>query len=145
MMTLPSPSASLKAPLTWQNSTLLDGDLAARVAKLKSEDGKYLLAIGSTGLVQSLLTHDLVDESAASWSNSGQAFQILDQPDHRQRIPVTVVEQVSPDSVSFVLPNLVHDEEEPGDFNASLGVNLETRPSQSSRCEKVFESSLWTE
>jgi hypothetical protein len=39
----------------------------------------------------------------ASWSNSGQAFQILDQPDHRQRIPVTVVEQVSPDSVSFVL------------------------------------------
>src|SRR2546422_5587491 len=45
-------------------------------------------------------------ESAASWSNSGQAFQSLDQPDHRQRIPVTVVEQVSPDSVSFVLRNL---------------------------------------
>ena len=37
-----------------------------------------------------------------TWSNSGQAFQILDQPDHRERIPVTVVEQVSPDSVSFV-------------------------------------------
>ena len=55
------------------------------------------------------------------WSNPGQAFQILDQPDHRQRIPVTVVEQVSPDSVSFVLRNLVHDEEEPGDFDASLG------------------------
>ncbi len=52
---------------------------------------------------------------------SGQAFQSLDQPDHRQRIPVTVVEQVSPDSVSFVLRNLVHDEEEPGDFDASLG------------------------
>jgi hypothetical protein len=30
-----------------------------------------------------------------------QAFQSLDQPDHRQRIPVTVVEQVWPDSVSF--------------------------------------------
>ena len=44
----------------------------------------------------------------------------LDQPDHRQRIPVTVVEQVSPDSVSFVLRNLVHDED-PGDFDASLG------------------------
>ena len=29
-------------------------------------------------------------ESAASWSNSGQAFQSLDQPDHRQRIPVTL-------------------------------------------------------
>ena len=47
--------------------------------------------------------------------------QSLDQPDHRQRIPVTVVEQVSPDSVSFVLRNLVHDEEEPGDFDASSG------------------------
>ena len=46
--------------------------------------------------------------------------QSLDQPDHRQRIPVTVVEQVSPDSVSFVLRNLVHDEEEPGDFDASV-------------------------
>ena len=60
-------------------------------------------------------------ESAASWSNSGQAFQSLDQPHDRQRVPVTVVEQVSPDSVSFVLRNLVHDEEEPGDFHASLG------------------------
>ena len=55
-------STTLKQPLTWQNSTLLDGDLAARVAALKSEDGKYLLAIGSTRLVQSLITHDLVDE-----------------------------------------------------------------------------------
>jgi dihydrofolate reductase len=55
-------SRTLKQPLTWQNSTLLDGDLAARVAALKSEDGKYLLAIGSTRLVQSLITHDLVDE-----------------------------------------------------------------------------------
>jgi hypothetical protein len=50
----------------------------------------------------------------------GQAFQSLDQPDHRQRIPVTVVEQVLPDSLSFVLRNLVHDEEEPGDLDASL-------------------------
>jgi len=55
-------STTLKQPLTWQNSTLLDGDLAARVAALKSKDGKYLLAIGSTRLVQSLITHDLVDE-----------------------------------------------------------------------------------
>ena len=34
---------------------------------------------------------------------------------------MTVVKQVPPDSVSFVLRNLVHDEEEPGDFDASLG------------------------
>ena len=61
---------------------------------------------------------------SASWPHQGatraRPSKILDQPDHRQRIPVTVVEQVSPDSVSFVLGNLVHDEEEPGDFDASL-------------------------
>lgn len=38
-----------------------------------------------------------------------------------ERIAVTVIEQVSPDAVSFVLRNLVRDEEEPGDFDASLG------------------------
>ncbi len=31
---------------------------------------------------------------------------------------MTVVEQVSPDSVSFVLRNPVHDRKEPGDFDA---------------------------
>jgi hypothetical protein len=36
-------------------------------------------------------------------------------------MPVTVVEQCSPDSVWFVVRKLVHDEEEPGDFEASLG------------------------
>ena len=34
---------------------------------------------------------------------------------------MTVIEQVSPDPVSFVLQNLVDDEEEPGDFDVSLG------------------------
>ena len=41
---------------------------------------------------------------------------------------MTVVEQVSPDSVSFVLRNLVHDEEEPGDFDASLNGNGDRVP-----------------
>jgi hypothetical protein len=56
-------------------------------------------------------------------------LQSLDQPDHRQRIPVTVVEQVSPDSVSVVLRNLTHDEEEPGDCDASFSGLRSTRSS----------------
>ena len=67
---------------------------------------------GSLGLVK--------PESAKSWSNSGQTFQILD-PDHRHRVPVPAVEQASSDPVSFVLRNLIHDEEELGDCDASLG------------------------
>ena len=55
-------SASLTEPLQWENSSLLKGDVADAVAKLKQEKGNYLLAIGSTRLVQTLVERDLVDE-----------------------------------------------------------------------------------
>jgi len=48
--------------LEWQNSTVLEGDLADAVAALKGQDGGDLHTIGSTELVHSLLEHDLVDE-----------------------------------------------------------------------------------
>ena len=49
-------------PLEWQNSTVLEGDLAEAVAALKQEDGGDLNVIGSAQLVRWLLEHDLVDE-----------------------------------------------------------------------------------
>jgi dihydrofolate reductase len=55
-------SATLTEPLEWQSSSLLEGDVADAVSKLKQEDGNYLLAIGSAGLVKSLIERDLVDE-----------------------------------------------------------------------------------
>lgn len=55
-------STTLTGPLDWQNSTLLNGDVAEAVAALKREDGADLLVIGSTVLVATLLEHDLVDE-----------------------------------------------------------------------------------
>jgi len=48
--------------LEWNNSTLLSGDVAEEVAKLKQEDGGDIHVSGSGGLVQTLLRHDLVDE-----------------------------------------------------------------------------------
>jgi dihydrofolate reductase len=48
--------------LEWQNSTVLQGDVAEAVAALKQEEGGDLHVIGSTELVQTLLEHDLVDE-----------------------------------------------------------------------------------
>jgi dihydrofolate reductase len=48
--------------LEWNNSTLLEGDLAEAVARLKAEDGPDILTQGSTDLIQTLLEHDLVDE-----------------------------------------------------------------------------------
>jgi dihydrofolate reductase len=48
--------------LEWQNSTLLQGDVAEAVTRLKAEDGGGpLLVIGSSELIQTLLRHDLVD------------------------------------------------------------------------------------
>ena len=55
-------SRTLSDPLEWQNSTVLQGDVAQAVAALKREDGADLHIIGSTELVQTLLEHRLVDE-----------------------------------------------------------------------------------
>jgi dihydrofolate reductase len=55
-------STTLAEPLQWQHATLLRGDVPEAVAELKRQDGGDLLAIGSTGLVQTLVEHDLVDE-----------------------------------------------------------------------------------
>jgi dihydrofolate reductase len=46
----------------WHNTTLLDGDLAIGVARLKEQFEGDILVAGSAQLVQSLLTLGLVDE-----------------------------------------------------------------------------------
>jgi dihydrofolate reductase len=46
----------------WQNSTLLKGDVAEEVAKLKQQPGGNIAVLGSGNLVQTLIEHDLVDE-----------------------------------------------------------------------------------
>jgi dihydrofolate reductase len=55
-------STTLEEPLGWNNSRLIKGDVAEGVTKLKQESGKDLQVIGSGGLVQTLMQHDLVDE-----------------------------------------------------------------------------------
>ena len=46
----------------WENSTVLKGDLAEEVAKLKEEHDGDVVVHGSAQLVQGLLERDLVDE-----------------------------------------------------------------------------------
>jgi dihydrofolate reductase len=55
-------SGTLKEPLIWRNSTLLHGDAAEAVAKLKEEPGDDLGVLGSGQLVRSLMQRGLVDE-----------------------------------------------------------------------------------
>ncbi len=54
-------SRTLGAP-EWNNSTVLSGDVATDVRRLKQEVGGDLLVFGSAQLVRALLQHDLVDE-----------------------------------------------------------------------------------
>ena len=55
-------SRTLREPLPWPNSTLLEGDAADAVAALKQEPGNDLQIMGSGELVQSLMARDLIDE-----------------------------------------------------------------------------------
>lgn len=55
-------STTLSEPLAWQNSTLIKGDVADAVRRLKDQPGGDIQVIGSGQLVQTLIEHDLVDE-----------------------------------------------------------------------------------
>src|SRR5436190_8627973 len=46
----------------WNNSTILSGDVAEEVSKLKEEVDGVILVAGSAQLVQALIENDLVDE-----------------------------------------------------------------------------------
>jgi dihydrofolate reductase len=81
-------SRILQEPLAWRNPTLLRGDAAEAVAKLKSETDTDLVILGSGELVQSLmrryvvgqyvlLIHPLVLGSGRRLFTNGGAFAAL--------------------------------------------------------------------
>jgi dihydrofolate reductase len=55
-------STTLAEPLPWQNSTLLKGDAAEAVARLREQPGKDIVILGSGELVQSLMRRNLIDQ-----------------------------------------------------------------------------------
>ncbi|MEV5721381.1 dihydrofolate reductase family protein [Amycolatopsis mediterranei] len=54
-------STTLTGPLEW-NATVLDGDVAEAVARLRQQSGGDIEVYGSPTLVQTLMKHDLIDE-----------------------------------------------------------------------------------
>jgi dihydrofolate reductase len=54
-------SGTLTNP-TWNNTTMLNGELAEEVAKLKATEGGDVIVHGSRTLVRGLIEHDLVDQ-----------------------------------------------------------------------------------
>ena len=55
-------STTLSEPLPWINSTLLSGNAAESVARLKEEFSKDLVIMGSGELIHSLMQSNLIDE-----------------------------------------------------------------------------------
>jgi dihydrofolate reductase len=54
-------STTLKEPLAWSNSTLLQGEAGEAVAGLKAQPGTNILVMGSGELIQTLVKRNLVD------------------------------------------------------------------------------------
>ena len=55
-------SRTLEGPLEWNNSTLIRGNVAEEITRLKQQPGKNIGITGSATLVQFLLREDLLDE-----------------------------------------------------------------------------------
>ena len=58
-------STTLNGPLPW-NGTVVSGDVAAEIARLKQEPGGDIEVYGSATLVQTLMRHNLIDEYRVS-------------------------------------------------------------------------------
>ena len=55
-------STTLEETLEWRNSTLIKGNVAEEIARLKQQPGENIGITGSATLIRSLLRGDLIDE-----------------------------------------------------------------------------------
>lgn len=55
-------SRTLKEPLPWKNSTLINGNVEEKLSKLKAEQKKDLVIMGSGELIRSLMPSNLIEE-----------------------------------------------------------------------------------
>lgn len=76
-------SHTLTAPLTWQNSTLITGELEPFVRDLKAKDGGEIAVMGGISLVRQLLFAGLLDELSLITHPvvAGEGRRHLFQPD----------------------------------------------------------------
>ena len=66
----------------WDNTTIINGNLAEAIKALKNKDGKDIIVYGGDSFVSSLIQHDLIDEyyvlaNPAALGNGQQTFNPL--------------------------------------------------------------------
>jgi dihydrofolate reductase len=95
-------SSTLQDP-DWQNTTVVSGDVADEISKLKADTNGSILVAGSGTLVRTLLEHDLVDELRLMVFPTilGRGRRIF--PDDIDRLKLKLVESrtVGPDGVQI--------------------------------------------
>ena len=85
----------------WQNTTVIDGDVAERVAKLRDETDGSILVSGSGTLVATLLAADLVDELRLMVFPTllGRGRRVFPDGIDRRKLKLTESSTVGPDGV----------------------------------------------
>lgn len=111
--------SSTLAETAWANGTVLRGDVAENVARLKDEvDGKIVI-FGSRTLVQTLLEYELVDELRlfvfGAMVGFGGRMMEAGAP---ESLRLTRAERLG-DGLLFVAYDVVHDSAAPGPQTAS--------------------------
>ena len=94
-------SRTLQEPLEWNNSTLVEGDVAEGVERLKRQDGKDILIFGSGELVRTLMEHDLIDEYRLMVFPIvvGQGKRLFGDTQETKTMKLVNTKQVGPDGV----------------------------------------------
>ncbi len=91
----------------WNNSTLIKGNVADEVSKLKQQPGQDIFVAGSAQLVRALMPHDLIDEyrlmvhpvvlgSGKRLFSDGSAKQVLRLVDTRSFSSGIIVQHYQP-------------------------------------------------
>jgi dihydrofolate reductase len=94
-------SRTLDEPLEWNNSTLIKGDVAEEVSRLKQQPGKDILIFGSGQLARTLMEHDLVDEYRLMVIPVvvGKGKRLFGDTEETKSMKLVDTKQVGPDGV----------------------------------------------
>jgi dihydrofolate reductase len=103
-------SSTLKDP-EWTNTTVLEGDFADAVRKLRDDSDGDLIVHGSAQLVQGLLANDLVDEVRLMIHPVvlGTGLRLWGDTDDALKFKLTDNRAVGPDGVSIQVYERIRD------------------------------------
>ena len=94
-------SETLSGPLSWQNSTLIEGDLLDFVKNLKQQEGGEIGVMGGISLVRQLMLAGLMDELTLIMHPvvAGHGRRLFDETTPRTRLELVGSQQTSKGNV----------------------------------------------